>query len=530
MEIKSQIKSLLDELNKGVYEKEEVIALTLLTAVAGESIFLLGAPGVAKSLIARRLKFAFTGGSSFEYLMNRFSTPDEIFGPVSISKLKDEDKYERIINNYLPAATVVFLDEIWKAGPSIQNALLTVLNEKIYRNGDREIHVPMKALIAASNELPMKGEGLEALWDRFLVRCFVSGIEKKKNFNDMISNTLNNYEDTVSPSNKLTGEKYSSLAAGIDDIQVPEEIFSIIHIIRVKIQAYNKAKQKEKDENLIYISDRRWRKILRLMRASALLNDRTSVDMMDCFLIIHCIWHEPEQHKTVADFVKETIKEHGYLLAMNLPDVQEALGEFYEDVVKGCSFVKKIKYKEPEIFYEKYYKLKGGSFGISYNGTFDLISQKEFKSLKDEPKFVFIHCDSGTSHDGDKAKKWLIAKGKTDDTVTFDSKAVNVVLVERQRPETYTMKPPAPLEKKFLERYNLLINTTADMKKRLEENTKRDLLHLRTNLFVNPAFAELVEASSKHAFNEIEKAEVEANRIKHYWENVADETGEIMKP
>jgi MoxR-like ATPase len=85
-------------------------------------------------------------GSSFEYLMNRFSTPDEIFGPVSISQLKDHDKYERIVKNYLPTATVVFLDEIWKAGPSIQNALLTVLNEKIYRNGEQEIQVPMKAL------------------------------------------------------------------------------------------------------------------------------------------------------------------------------------------------------------------------------------------------------------------------------------------------------------------------------------------------------------------------------------------------
>ena len=210
------IKSLIKIISEGIYEKQHILAMSLLCAVAGESIFLLGPPGTAKSLVARRLKLIFREGKSFEYLMSRFSTPDEIFGPVSISLLKNEDKYERVVDGFLPTADVVFLDEIWKAGPSIQNALLTAINEKIFQNGRNIIRLPMKALIAASNELPAENEGLEALWDRFLVRMVSNCIKSESTFFKMIKQKpLNTIE--VPFDLQLTEETYSEWQAKIDD-------------------------------------------------------------------------------------------------------------------------------------------------------------------------------------------------------------------------------------------------------------------------------------------------------------------------
>lgn len=309
-----RFKQLLGEMNRGIYEKETEISLSLLAALAGESIILLGPPGVAKSMVARQLKTAFRDAQSFEYLMSRFSTPDEIFGPVSIQKLKTSDTYERAMEGYLPTADVAFLDEIWKAGPAIQNTLLTVINEKIFRNGNREMHLPLKLLVAASNELPAKGEGLEALWDRFVIRIESRSIKLEKNFRAMLleshadfsgSTGILGHADFADNADfsdlKITAEEYAEWAEKICKIGVKEEVLDAISAIRKSLRAVNVDEAAERRN--IYVSDRRWKNIVRLLRTSAFMQDREEVDICDLLPIYHCLWQEPEERDAIRNIV-----------------------------------------------------------------------------------------------------------------------------------------------------------------------------------------------------------------------------------
>ena len=382
--IKDRITQLLQQLNERVYEKEHIIALSLLSAIAGESIFLLGPPGTAKSMVARRLKLAFKQATAFEYLMSRFSTPDEIFGPVSISKLKDEDTYERRVEGYLPTADVVFLDEIWKAGPAIQNALLTVLNEKIYRNGQFAIRVPLKGLIAASNELPAIGQGLEALWDRFLIRLMVTGVEDMGEFDRMIAST-DESEPLIDEALGIGSEEYAMWNNEIQQVRIHYSVFEVIHLLKEKINLLNQRIQNDGSAMAtLYVSDRRWKKMVKLLRTSAYLNGRDTIGLCDCALLAHCLWSEVEQIEEVNQMVQDAIRQCAESYLLDIKDLNDNIRELRENVMSENSIRENF---DPgiQLIDNYYYQIEGVRMRERL-----LIFASDYQQLDDNGKLFFL--------------------------------------------------------------------------------------------------------------------------------------------
>lgn len=512
MQRSEKIQGLLKQLSEGLYEREEVVKLALLAAISGESLFLLGPPGVGKSMVARRLKYAFKDAQSFEYLMTRFSTPEEVFGPISIQKLKEEDKYERKTERYMPGANIVFLDEIWKASSSIQNALLTIINEKVYRNGEQEIKVNLKGLITASNELPPEGENFGPLYDRLLLRYHLREIQSKQGFLNMITSTEELYDDPVNEAYKIGQEELEAWQNEIDRIKVEDEVLAVIQIIREKLSAFNE--KQEDPAKQIKVFDRRWKKIIRLLRTSAFINDREKVDLMDCFLMSHALWNQPSQIELVQEILAETIRKHGYSVSVGLPMLRREIAEFNDEVEEEVR-VRIAKTEEVlRPVEEEYYELEKN--GAPFAGKY--LQVKDYNRLKSSDAPVLNLYD-----DEFKLVSRLPAES-SDQEFTLRLKhnsrehQLRLRTYQKERFE-YHYKAPHKLVHGFWEeRYSKLEQFISKQEERLEKEKPRELLAGKDHLLIDKGLFPIVEANHNEVKEELAGLRLRLEKTRHLYD------------
>lgn len=280
--------------------KSETVRLMLIAAIAGEHVVLVGPPGTAKSALIR-LFSKLVRAEYFEYLLTRFTEPNEIFGPIDIKAFQDGE-YKRRMEGMLPNAEIVFLDEVFKANSAILNSLLGVLNERVYTVGGKVHKVPLVSAFAASNEVP-NDEDLMAVFDRFLLRIRSENLDSY-HFHDLllrgISHELAKIRGTYDDLEPiLESHELHRLHEGFAGrMRFSEEFLSNYKGLVFQIRAEG-----------VSLSDRRAIKLLKLFAASALLDGRATCDDSDFFVLRH-IWNNLEQSEILDGLVGPVVEAH----------------------------------------------------------------------------------------------------------------------------------------------------------------------------------------------------------------------------
>jgi MoxR-like ATPase len=339
-DIVTRFTALEDGLNSGLVERGKEIKTALIALVARKHHFQVGPPGTAKSRLVRLLRSHIEGVSEndyFEYLLTKYSTPEEIFGPPSLKAL-EEDHYRRNTENHLAEAKLAFLDEIFKGNSSILNALLTLMNERVFHNDGIAVDVPLGTIFAASNELPM-GDELNAMWDRLHFRHEIRPVRDGGNFVKML-------QMHYTPTEVISWSDIMRAGELAEQVSIPDDVYDAFNTLRNNL-----------GRDGIEPTERRFMDSLSIVKATAFLSGRTEVDIDDMRPLRHVMWYRPEDAKIVDRAVLELANPIDKA-ANDLLEQVEKLGDDLQTAIKDSDNPKNLAKQAVEI-HSKLQKAKG---------------------------------------------------------------------------------------------------------------------------------------------------------------------------
>ncbi|MBO9633488.1 MAG: AAA family ATPase [Chitinophagaceae bacterium] len=285
------LKQILQHLKEKFVGKDDIIDLMGICLAGRENLFLLGPPGTAKSAMVRELS-TYINGKTFEYLLTRFTEPNELFGPFDIRKLREGDLVTNT-EGMLPEANLIFLDELLNANSAILNSLLMVLNEKVFRRGRENRPLPVVMIVGASNHLP-EDEALQALFDRFLIRVRCDYVDPQL-LNNVLDAGWKLEQKGLADKPEITVEAILDIQKMINTVDLQDIRPAYINLVEMLRNAG------------VQISDRRAVKLQRLIAASALICKRTRAIPSDMW-VMQYIWDTEEQQEVIAGIVNTVLQ------------------------------------------------------------------------------------------------------------------------------------------------------------------------------------------------------------------------------
>lgn len=311
-----QVEALLKE---RFLKMDDAIEALILSVLSGEPLLLVGPPGTAKSRVIREfcryvgIKPENSDLNFFGYLLTPFTEPNELFGFYKLVTKPDKtQELERITDNMMQKARVVFLDEVFNASSAILNSLLTFMNERKFYDRDASEDVAMQCLFGATNFTPQRErrQELSAVFDRFLLRAFVENVQvnSSEDLHDLSNLMVSGWKETYG---RLDSRDIRDLSSDVSvngnrDPQeefVDDKLLDDIRQFQIDIKLYTRDFSKDflPDAKSTFFTDLRG--VVRLLRQYEYsdMSNRRLIKML-YVMLVHVLYHAAATEDSQVDF------------------------------------------------------------------------------------------------------------------------------------------------------------------------------------------------------------------------------------